>query len=219
MTDRLTLYNLALGHLRERKLASLTEQREPRRVLDDFWTPNINYCLERKLWNFAFRAVEIDASTTVTPGFGFSNAFSIPIDWIRTFIVSPEPSTTAPLLNYKEEAGYWFANVDPLYVVYTSSDALYGMNLGAWPASMEDYVAKRLAEQACGRITGADDLLKGPDGLSRKVKDAYKVCSANCAMNDAPAYLPEGTWSKSRRGLMTRIGTGSDSPGSGGLMS
>jgi hypothetical protein len=217
MTDRLTLYNLALGHLRERRLASLSENREPRRVLDDFWTSNLNYCLERKLWNFAFRAIEIDASTTVTPTFGFTYAFTIPNDWIRTVIVSADPSGSVPLLNYKEEAGYWFANITPLYIVFTSNDPLYGLNLGAWPASMEDYVAKRLAEQGCGRITGSDDLLKGPDGLSRKVKDAYKICSANCSMNNAPAYLPEGTWSKARRGYMTRIGTAGDNPG-GGLM-
>ena len=46
MTDKLTVYNETLGLLGERKLASLTEQREPRRVLDGFWDQTVAYCLD-----------------------------------------------------------------------------------------------------------------------------------------------------------------------------
>jgi hypothetical protein len=35
--SKLKLYNDALGILGERRLASLTENREPRRVLDEVW--------------------------------------------------------------------------------------------------------------------------------------------------------------------------------------
>jgi hypothetical protein len=217
MTDKLTLYNLALGHLRENKIASLSENREPRRVLDDYWDANLAWCLERKLWNFAKRTVQVDASTTVVPGFGPKYAFRIPEDWIRTIIVSPEQTCRQPLLNYLEEAGYWYADLTPLYVSYTSNDPLYGLNLGAWPASMEDFVALRLAAQACGRITNSTELKTGKGGLDEQWHEAYKVCSANCSMNDPPAYLPPGTWQKSRRGFMTRIGGSGDNP-SGSLL-
>jgi len=213
MTDRLTLYNLALGHLREGKIASLSENREPRRVLDDYWDNNLAYCLERKLWNFAKRAVAIDASTTVTPGFGYKYAFKIPADWIRTVVVSGEQTCQQPLLRYIEETGYWYADMTPLYVIYTSRDPLYGLNLGEWPASMEAYVALRLACESCGRITNSTELLKGEEGLLKRSDKAYKVAIANCTMNDPPAYLPLGTWAKSRRGNMTRIGGGGDNPG------
>jgi hypothetical protein len=40
LTDRLTLYNTALAHIAERKLASLTEVREQRSI-----RPNINRLL------------------------------------------------------------------------------------------------------------------------------------------------------------------------------
>ena len=213
MTDKLTLYNLALGHLEERRLVSLNEQREPRRVLDDFWNSVTGFCLERKLWNFAIRSVQIDASSTITPAFGFNCAFTIPNDWIRTVLVSADAGMAMPLNQYKEETGYWFANATPLFISYTSDDPLYGMNLGAWPSSFEDYVSLRLAVQSCSRITGKSDLLKGPQGLLAREKDAYKLASANCAMNNAVGFAPVSSWVRARRNFANVPAPGGDNPG------
>lgn len=216
MTDKLTLYNLALGHLEERRLVSLGEQREPRRVLDDYWASVTGFCLERKIWNFMLRTVRIDASSTVTPAFGFDFAFTIPNDWVRTRWISTTPQMQPPLNDYKEETGYWFANFSPLFITYTSNDPLYGMNLGAWPASFEDYVALRLAAKACPRITGKSALLPGSEGLLKREEKAYKIASANCAMNDAVGFAPTSSWVRSRRSY-GRTGPGGDNPG-GSLM-
>lgn len=212
MTNKLTLYNLALGHLDERKLASLQERREPRFVLDDFWNSVVGYCLERKLWNFMLRSVQIDASSTIVPVFGFLNAFKIPDDRIRTVIVSTEPCLDPPLNQYLEETGYWYANFTPLFVKYTSNDPLYGMNLGAWPSSFEDYVSLRLASLSCKRITGSTELLSGDQGLLKREEKAYKVTAANCAMNEAVGFPPVSTWIKSRTGFQRQLGPG-DNPG------
>lgn len=211
MTDKLTLYNGALGHLQEARLGSLTEAREPRRVLDAEYDGVVAYCLERKLWNFAYRTVSIDASDTVTPAFGYAYAFTIPDDWIRTRAISSSESLQPPLLDFKEEAGYWFANVTPLYVQYNSSDVLYGMNLGAWPQSFADYVELRLAMKTCKRITGKSTLLEGPQGIIKQEDKAMKVAAANCAMNDAVGFAPAGSWVRSRIG---GFGAGGDNPGS-----
>ena len=219
MTDQLTLYNLALGHLSERRLVSLQEQREPRRVLDDFWASVTGLCLERKIWNFMLRTVQIDASSTVTPAFGFNFAFTIPNDWIRTRLVSTEPALQPPLNDYKEETGYWYANFSPLFISYSSRDPLYGMNLGAWPSSFEDYVSLRLAARACARITGKTELLPGPEGLLKREEKAYKIAAANCAMNEAVGFAPVSSWVRSRRNFARTPGSGGDSPGGGGLMS
>lgn len=208
MTDKLTLYNLALRHLEERKLASLTENREPRRVLDDFYQQEIAYCLERKFWNFAYRTVMIDASTSIVPGFGYLYAFTIPLDWIRTRKLSAVPQLDPPLLDVAEETGYWYTNIAPIYVQYNSNDTLYGLNLGAWPASFTDYVSKRLARVCCKRITGATELLKGEDGLINQEERAYKISAANCAMNEAIGFKPMSGWVRSRR----MPGLGGDDP-------
>jgi hypothetical protein len=219
MTDKLTLYNNALAHLGERRLASLSESREPRRVLDDIYADVTKFCLERKFWNFGYRTVEIDASTTMTPGFGYLYAFTIPDDWIRTRRLSGNPTLDPPLTQVSEEAGYWYTNLTPLFVQYNSSDPLYGMNLGAWPQSFADYVELRLASKGCRRITGSDEQLKGGEGLLKREEKAYKIANANCAMNEAIGFAPTSSWVRARRGFMPGMpGAGGDDPTGGSLI-
>jgi len=106
VTDKLTQYNEALGLLGERRLGSLTEAREPRRVLDDYWQSSFDACMLEGLWKFAKRVVQIDASATLKPGFGFLFAFPIPEDWVRTIIISTVQTLAPPLTDVPEEAGY-----------------------------------------------------------------------------------------------------------------
>lgn len=218
MADRLGIYNDTLAMLEERRLATLTENREPKRVLDDLWDKAVAYCLERKFWNFSYRTVKIDASSTVTPGFGYLYAFKIPDDWIRTRRLSSVPTLDPPLLQVSEEAGYWYTNVTPVYAQYNSNDPLYGLNIGAWPESFADYVAQRLAHKACGRITGSDTKLQGPTGLIAQEKRAYLIAAANCAMNEAVGFAPQSSWVRARRGFSNMPGPGGDSPTGGSLI-
>jgi hypothetical protein len=213
VTDKLSQYNLALGHHRERRLASLSENREPRRTLDSCWDQVTGECLEAAFWKFMKRTVEIDASSTVEPAFGFNYAFRIPNDWVRTVIISSEETFTTPLLHVPEEAGYWYANVTPLFVSYISSDPLYGMNLGDWPASFAKYHALELAAQSCQRVTGSEKLLEGPEGIARRLKKAKTDAKAKDAMNDPPGFAPMGSWARSRRGFFIRRGGSTDQSG------
>jgi hypothetical protein len=214
VADKLAIYNMALAHLGERKV-TLTENREPRRVLDDFWEQEVSYCLERKFWNFTYRTIQIDASTSTVPTFGYAYAFPIPADWIRTRAISASERLTPPLLAFAEEAGYWYADVTPLYVQFNSSDPAYGRDLSLWPASFVDYVAKRLARQACNRITGKSDRLDGPTGLIRQEEKAYKVAAANCAMNEPIRFAPQSGWVSARR---RGFGSSGDNPSGGSLI-
>lgn len=199
MTDKLTQYRSALAYLQERTIASLSEAREPVRVLNDVWDTETAYCLEREFWNFTYRAVTIDADTAFTPTFGYLYAFLIPTDWVRTRRISATPEAVEPLTQIAEESGYWYTNITPIYVQYNSNDPQYGMNLGGWPASFSDYQAVRLARRAAGRLTGKAELLTGPDSLIKQERDARRVAAANCAMNEAVAFAPMCTWARARR--------------------
>lgn len=210
MTTKLASYNAALGHLEQGRLASLAENREPRRVLDDYWDKAVRYCLERKNWNFAYRSAEIGPEDTNGPRFGYRNAFKIPDDRLRTRKISAAETFDPPLLQFAEEAGYWFANVALLYVQYNSSDPHYGMNLGAWPESFANYVELRLARLACKRITGSSDLLDGPRGLIKLEDRACTVAASLCALNEPVGFRSEGLWTRSRRG---EAGGRGDAPG------
>ena len=165
MSDKLAIYNMTLGHLLEDSIASLAENVSKRRVLDSFWDNAVKVCLGKSNWKFAKRAVTIDASSTTEPAFGFSCAFPIPDDRIRTELMSAFEQLSPPLIDIRDEAGYWYANVTPIYVTYISIDPLYGLNVGAWPEEFVDYVSLELACKSCKRVTGKAELLEGPRGL------------------------------------------------------
>lgn len=214
MAEKLGVYNLALAHLRQRRLGALTDNVESRRVLDDLWDQVVSEALAEGLWNFMLRAIRIDTSTTVTPGFGWSYAFKIPDDWVRTVMVSSDETFIQPLLDYAEEAGYWYANFTPLYVKLISSDPLYGMNLGTWPPNFTAWVSFHLAEYGAGRIAGAaaNELLTGPAGVIERGRKAKIKAKSTDAMNQPPGQMPAGTWVRSRRGFLR----GTPAPGGSG---
>lgn len=196
MATKLGLYNSALIILGERRLANLTEAREPRRAIDDAYDDAVAYCLEIGFWNFAMRAIQADHSASVTPAFGYTYAFAKPEDFIRTYSLGSTETFDPPLLTIVDEPNYWYANVDPLYAKYVSNDVAYGMDLSLWSESFTDYVANRLAVKTCKRITGkfADDT------LLKQEKRALAQARSKDAMDEPPGFPPRGTWVTSRLG-------------------
>jgi hypothetical protein len=199
MTSKLALYNGALVHLNERKLSSLSESREPRRVLDDVYDQGIAYCVARGFWNFAMRAVSITPSLTITPAFGFTFAFEKPVDWVRTHTVAENEFFAPPLHEYNDEAGVLYANSSILYARYVSNSASYGLNLAAWTPSFVDYAEKHLAFKAAPRIPNYP--VDRIDWLDKQQKRAYGVAAGVDAMDEPPQAPPRGLWVTSRGGL------------------
>jgi hypothetical protein len=195
MTTKLELYNAALEHLGERHLASLSEETERKRKLDDVYARCTGYCLERGMWNFGKRTISISKSTDIVPEFGFNNAFEKPDDWVRTMRIADHENFNSPLMHMQDEAGVWYADCDPLYVEYVSNGTSYGMNLSKWPETFTDYVAVRLARLICRGITSSEEKL---DSLTKAELKALKVARANDAMNQPPGIPPPGTWATSR---------------------
>lgn len=194
MASQLSIYQEALEHLGERPLASLTEDREPRRALDQAWDRTVLYCLEKGFWNFALRSVELEAEAAVDPAFGYAYCFAKPTDWIRTFTVSAG-DTFHPIDDYLDENGYWNADSDPLYVRYVSSDTDFGLNYSAWPGSFSAYVAAALARRVCKRLTNSTDTYEILFKLeSRHLADAQ----SKDAVNQGPQRMPAGSWTTSR---------------------
>jgi hypothetical protein len=201
--SKLSVYNDALLHLGETRLASLTEARSPRRALDEAWDDGVEYCLEQGLWNFAARSIRADSSTSIDPTFGFTYAFAKPEDWIRTVVVANNDQFNPPMRGreYNDEGGYWYANCDPLYVRYVSSDNTYGLDLSLWPQTFSTYVSTHLARRTCKRITGSDGGMKDLWQLEKKARVDAR---SKDAMNEGVGEMPRGSWSRSRSGYGVR---------------
>ncbi|MGH6816456.1 MAG: hypothetical protein ACREC6_12200 [Hyphomicrobiaceae bacterium] len=199
-TSRLTLYNGALRHLKERRLATVSDAVEPRRLLDDAYDGTLAFMLEAGLWNFAKRTVAIEQDPSLAPAFGFSYAFDKPTDFVRLTAISASPTLMPTLDDYVDEpalgAAAWHANVDPLYVGYVSNDAQYGGNLTLWPESFVRAVEFDLAVKVGPHLVSLDGTALA--ALERQSFRALLRAKSLAAMNEPIKRPPPGRLVKSR---------------------
>lgn len=195
--DKLSLFNDALTLCGERMLASLTEERESRRLLDQAWAAGaVNFCLETGQWNFAVNSIKLVYSpSTSPPPFGFRYAFDKPDDYIRTMAVSIDEYFRCPLIRYVDEANFWFADEDTLYIRYVSNLPEYGGNMGKWPGSFTEMVSSYLASKVVTKLTQDN----GRWAMVRKdYEDRRKEAKSNDAMNEPTTFPPRGSWVRAR---------------------
>lgn len=198
MTTKLSLYNGALLECGERNLASLVEAREPRRLLDAVWDAGaVDFCLAQGSWTFAARSTLLESSPSLTPSFGFQNAFEIPADYLSAIAICTDPYFQTPCLQYTVEGGYWFADTDPLYVRYVSNDASYGGDYSLWSPEFVLYVQTYLASRIIERLSQNE----------AKWGNLYKLASKRLtsakskdSMEGPTRFLPPGSWTSARRG-------------------
>jgi hypothetical protein len=208
MTTQLTLYNGALLVAGERFIASLSVQEEPRRLLDQVWTGAIKYCLEQGQWHFAMRTVQIDYDPGIEPDFGYRRAFVKPDDWVNTSGLCSDEYFTAPLTRYIDEAGYWYADLDTLYVRYVSNDALYGMDLNKWPETFREYVEAYLASRILLKIANSEDKAEKAGKLAER---RLMLAKNKAAMAEPTSFPARGSWSSARNRFPRRDGGGGGS--------
>lgn len=201
MADRLKLYNGALAHCGERRLASLTENREPRRLLDDVWDGGavVRRVLEMGFFNFGTRSIEMIPEAEIEPLFGFTKAYAVPADFARVVRFSSEERLETPLTDreFRQEGGYFFADLEPLYLSYVSADPQYGGDLSLWPESFTAFVEAFLAWRINPRLTGSRT---DTETLFRLQKRLLVEAQSVDAMNQGLTLKPAGSWNRARRG-------------------
>lgn len=201
-TTRIKIYNGALLICEERALASLTENREPRYLLDNVWNDGgLRYCLEQGQWKFAMRAAMMEYEPSITPSFGYRYAFPKPTDWVATSAVCQDEFFNAPLLQYSDEVGYWTADITPIYVKFVSDDTNYGSNLAGWPYSYTEFVKTFFASKIIGKLSGKmglrDRILTPRSGL---LDQALLTAKNKDAMAGPTTFPASGSWVRSRFG-------------------
>lgn len=204
---KLQLYNNALLLCGETFLASTSEAREPRRLLDQVYDVNgVDACLEQGQWWFAMRAVQIDYDPAVLPTFGYRRAFVKPSDWIATGSICSDEYFRSPLTAYVDETGYWYSDTEPIYVKYVSNHTSYGGNLAAWPASFANYVATYFASRIISKLAGdkaaQKEAIFGPPGQPNRGLLATSLHDAKTAsaMTQPTMFVAQGNWSRARQG-------------------
>lgn len=194
---------------------------EPRYLLDNVWNDGgVQYCLEQGQWRFAMRTTKQTYDPSVTPSFGYGKAFPKPTDWVDTSAVCSDEFFKSPLLQYADEIGYWFSDLEDIYVKYVSNDSLYGMNLALWPYSFTEYVKHFFAGKIVGKVSASSEAktrLLGPPGRPEhgSVHAALVTAKNRDAMAGPTTFPARGSWVGSRYG---RNGVGRDRGNPGQLI-
>ena len=195
--SKLSLYQGALLNLSIERLSAIDEDIEPRHAMDDVWDNQLrDRVLQKGQWNFATRSVKLESSTSTTPTFGYQYAFDKASDFIRTLAVCQDEYFDIPLTRYTDEASWWFADMDPIYVRYVSNDSSYGYDYSIWPPNFSEWVEHYMAYKAGGRLKGQFDT----DALDKKQKAALLDARGTDAMESPALFPPLGSWSNSRVG-------------------
>jgi hypothetical protein len=202
MTSQIQLYNGALRLCKERRLTALTDSSEPRKLLDDAWDDGstggaVKHCLQLGQWTFAMRTGMIDYTPSVTPGFGYRYAFSQPSDMVRVSAICSDEYFNSPLTEYADERQYWYSDLQTIYVRWVSNGSGYGADLSLWPESFVKLVESYLALEIVANLTQGEDRVMIVEKAFNK---ALKSAKSLDAMNKPTMFLPEGSWSRSRRG-------------------
>jgi len=200
MPDQLSIYNGALTVVGERKLASLTENREPRHKLDEVWDNELyDRVLHMGLWNFAARSVELTASPSVTPSFGYQFAFDKPSDdFIRTMQVCYDEYFNRPITQYSDEGKWIFTDTEIIYYQYVSSDEEFGTDLSLWPPNFTEMVEHYMAYKAGPKMIGLD---VNERTLEAKWERELLKAKSSDAMESPARFPPQGGWARSRQGF------------------
>lgn len=196
---RLSIYNAALTMCEERILASLDEARKPRRLLDQVWNDGgVNAALEEGLWTFATRTEAVQFDPSIQPSFGYIHAFKQPPDYIRTAAIASDPYFNAALIQYADEANYWWGDLATLYVKYVSNDPAYGMNFNLWSETFKQFVAAHFASKIVKSLTHDKDVQDRVEALRKKWLEAAR---SKDGMNEPPGFFPRGQLSRARQGM------------------
>jgi hypothetical protein len=199
VATQLQIYNDALMLCEERLLASVTEPRKPRYLLDQVWNNGgVNACLEEGLWTFAARTESIVFDPNIQPAFGYIHAFEQPSDYTRTIAIASDPYFNSALTQFRDEGGYWWADLATLYVTYVSTDANYGNNLTLWSEVFKQFVVAHFASKIVKALTHDKEI---QDRVEMARKKALESSRGKDGMNEPPGFFPRGQLSRARQGL------------------
>jgi hypothetical protein len=148
-------------------------------------------------WKFASRSVQLDSTPSFTPSFGYEFAFDKPLDFVRLTGLTSDEFFQNPITRISDEANWWFASIDPIYVRYVSDDVAYGMDYSLWPPNFEEFVEHYLAYKVAPTITG---LSTDNTMLYRLYQRKLSEAKATDAMDGPMKFPNQGSWSRARQG-------------------
>lgn len=148
--DQLAIYNGALQLIGARRLASLTEDREPRYELDAIWDLNpAYYCGELVKPLFAAKLVKLDSPTTSTVH-SFENVHTLPNDYVDIVSLHQDGKLDQLVERFVRDGNTILCDVPVAYLRYIDKSLLD--DLTNWDQSFIRVVMAYMAFELAERI-------------------------------------------------------------------
>lgn len=189
-----SIYNDALMVLGLEEITANDDDSNRRRKLDAAVDSGVvEDLLEDTSWTFALTSTKAQYDPNIEPAWGYNYAFAKPSDLHRINGLFQDEYMNYPLKQYKDEEGYFFADVTEIYLQYLSSDWLTTPT--SWPTFFKRLVAARMAYDVANSLKneGAD-----PDRAEKIYEKRKASAEANDAMSSPPRRIQEGSWVRSR---------------------
>lgn len=108
--DQVGICNTALGLIGAAPINKINDGSKASTLCGVFWDGAVREVLRGHPWNFAIRRAQLPALAE-PPAFGYSGAFRLPTDWLRTLEVIGQD-------DYRHEGGVILANAASLRLKY-----------------------------------------------------------------------------------------------------
>lgn len=151
--SKFEIYQFALRHLGDARLALITDDVEARYALDDAWPRATSFVLRQAAWRYALKTAALVVGGTLVPGYAIS--YSRPLDWLRTqaiFVAGPDGSEDP--FDLREQGATVAVNITAVPWMRYVSSAYLDPAFADWPEQVAQVVAAYLAFLAAERITG-----------------------------------------------------------------
>lgn len=190
--DKLSLYNNALLLIGQRRLTGLTEDREPRHLLDDAYDLGaIEYCLEVVKPVFSRKTATLN-STTPSTEHDLDNVYTLPGDYLSVVEVYSDSKLDQQISRYIIEGNTLSCEYATIYIRYISNDHVSSFT--NWSQAFTRVVSAFLAREvgvklAPNRIEEVDakllDRIDVAKGLDKAIEPENRTsATTNTLTND-----------------------------------
>lgn len=186
MSSETSVANGALTLLGERRISSIDENSKTAKLLKERYDEVRDELLRAHPWGFATKRASI-AKDTTAPTFGFTNAYTLPTDFLRLIEVNNQADWI-----YRVEGGKVVTDLDsPLEIVYTAQIT----NTDIMDVMFRQTLSAALAADLAEAFTGTEGKV---DQINEIFKQRLRAARTPDGQEHSPSEMEASEWDDAR---------------------
>jgi hypothetical protein len=193
MASKVEIANLALEMVAAREINSFTDGSVNASIIARWYPRTLRYCLNKSLWTFATKRVDLVATSDTIPwnSYGMDYSYAYPSDKVRIFGYS------YPRARVREEATWILSDTDGLGCLYVYLND----NPETYTPEFEEALATKIAADIAFKVTTDESVTKAmiEKFQSIALPEALSVNS----QNSTPTSVIDDEWLRVKNGAFS----------------